>query len=48
MVVSYARIKGMKELPDKTVPIEDIITAAPGSSKLLKTYLDRTIANNLK
>lgn len=39
LVVSYARVKGMEEFPDKPVPIEDIITLAPGISKLLKTYL---------
>lgn len=48
LVVSYARVKGMEEVPDKTVPIEDIGMLLLEHQQITITHylLDKLAANN--
>jgi len=48
LVVSYARVKGMEDVPDKTVPIEDIGILVLEHQQISITHylLDKLAANN--
>lgn len=49
MVVSYSHIKGMEEVPDKTVPIEDIGMLVLEHQQISLTHylLDKLVSNNV-
>ncbi len=49
MVVSYSHIKGMEEMPDKTVPIEDIGMLVLEHQQISLTHylLDKLVSNNV-
>ena len=48
LVVSYAHVKGMEEMPDKTVPIEDIGMVVLEHQQITLSHylLDKLVANN--